>query len=102
MLQLEVLVGELGVTLAPTTLAGAHFLAVDRLPAGAVSPGEVTALEHEFGDDAVEGRALVAEALLASAQRPEVLSRLGNDVGVKVEVDAGILGCLMIFIVSPS
>ena len=40
-LLLEVLVGEL--------------LAVDGLAAGAVAAGEVTSLEHELGDDAVEG-----------------------------------------------
>lgn len=38
-------------------------------------------LAHEAWDDAVETGALVAEALLASAQGAEVLSRLGRDVG---------------------
>lgn len=48
-----------------------------------VAAGEVTTLEHELGDDAVEGRALVVEglsglanALLTSAEGAEVLSRL--------------------------
>ncbi|OIC23906.1 hypothetical protein A7L51_18925 [Acinetobacter baumannii] len=48
-LQVEVLVGEL--------------LAVDALTTGAVAAGEVATLEHELGDDAVEGRALVVERL---------------------------------------
>lgn len=33
--------------------------------------GEVTTLDHEVLDDTVEGRALVAEALLASGQSAE-------------------------------
>jgi len=85
-LLLEVLVGEL--------------LAVDGLAAGAVAAGEVTALEHELGDDAVEGRALVAEALLAGAEGTEVLGRLGDNVVVEEEVDAaGLLcgGCQLLF-----
>ena len=58
-LQLEVLVGELST--------------VDGLATGAVVGSEVTALAHELRDDTVEGRALVAEALLARAERTEVL-----------------------------
>jgi hypothetical protein len=57
-LQLEVLVSEL--------------LSVDALATGAVVLGEVTALAHEIRDDAVEGGALVAKALLTSAQSTEV------------------------------
>ena len=41
-------------------------------------------LAHEVWDDAVEGAALVAEALLAGAQRPEVLGRLGHHVGAQL------------------
>ena len=51
-------------------------------------PREVTALAHELRDDAVERAALVvqglprlADALLAGAQRPEVLGGLGDGVG---------------------
>ena len=57
-----------------------------------VATGEVTALEHELGDDAVEGRALVAEALLAGAESTEVLGGLGDDVVEQVEGDATGLG----------
>jgi len=72
--QLEVLVGEL--------------LAVDGLAAGAVATGEVTALKHELRDDTVELAALVAEALLAGAERTEVLGGLGDDVVEELKVDA--------------
>ena len=82
MLLLEVLVGEL--------------LAVDGLATGAVAAGEVTALEHELGDDAVESGALVAEALLAGAESSEVLGRLGDNVVVEKEVDAAGLLCRVV------
>ena len=62
MLELEVLIGEL--------------VAVDGLAAGAVALGEVTALDHEVLDDAVEGRALVTKALLACSKSSEVLGGL--------------------------
>ena len=52
-----------------------------------VTASEVTTLEHELGDDSVEGRALVAEALLASAEGTEVLSSLRDDIVEEVEVD---------------
>jgi hypothetical protein len=51
-----------------------------------VAAGEVTTLEHELGDDAVEVGALVVEglaraagALLAGAESAEVLSGLRGD-----------------------
>mmetsp|Transcript_4748 Transcript_4748/g.17048 ORF Transcript_4748/g.17048 Transcript_4748/m.17048 type:complete len:287 (-) Transcript_4748:89-949(-) len=51
-------------------------LAVDGAAAGAVAVGEVAALRHEPGDDAVEGAARVAAALgAAPAQLHEVLHR---------------------------
>ena len=52
-----------------------------------VATGEVTALKHELWDDAVEARALVAEALLAGAEGAEVLSGLRHVLVVEVEVD---------------
>lgn len=77
----EALVGELG--------------AVDGLAAGAVASREVTALEHELLDDAVEAAALVAErlagfadALLAGAERAEVLAGLGELVGEELHDDS--------------
>jgi hypothetical protein len=76
-LQLEVLIGEL--------------LTVDGLAASAVTTGEVTTLEHELGDDTVERGALVAEALLASAESLEVGGSLGDNIIKQVEVDATLL-----------
>jgi hypothetical protein len=58
-----------------------------------IATGEVTALKHELGDDAVEGRALVSKALLASAESTEVLDSLGGNVVVEVEVDTAGLLC---------
>ena len=52
--------------------------AVDGLATSAVVVGEVTALAHEVGDDTVETRPLEAEALLAGAERAEVLAGLGH------------------------
>jgi hypothetical protein len=76
-LQGEVLIGEL--------------LAVDGLATSAVATGEVTTLKHEVGDDAVEGGAGIAEAVLASAELAEVAGGLGNDVIVEVEDDTALL-----------
>ena len=49
------------------------LLPVDGLAPGAVVVGEVTALAHELGDDAVEAAALEAKALLVGAQAAEIL-----------------------------
>jgi hypothetical protein len=55
-----------------------ELVAVDRLATGTVVVGEVTTLAHELGDDAVEARALEAEALLPGAKGAEVLAGLGD------------------------
>lgn len=60
--------------------------AVDRLAAGAVVVGEVTALAHEVRDDTVEGGRLVAESLLAGAQRTEVLGGLRHNVAAQLKI----------------
>ena len=83
-----------------------ELLAVDRLAAGAITlrmvsisrydaeisiaayAGEVATLEHEVGDDTVEGRALVAEAVLARRKLAEVARGLGDHVVVELEGDA--------------
>jgi len=91
--ELKVLVGKL--------------LAIDRLATGAlgvvrdsvicyavdtyVATGEVTTLEHEVGDHAMEFGAGIAKALLAGAKRAEVLCGLGYDVVEKLKVDATLL-----------
>lgn len=65
-LQDEVLVGEL--------------LAVNGLAASAVVVCKVAALQHEVGDDAVEGGALVTESFFAGTQRAEVFTGLRSHV----------------------
>lgn len=55
--------------------------------------GEVTTLNHEVVDDAVEGRALVTEAVLTGAQLPEVTGSDGNDIVKEVQVDAALVVC---------
>lgn len=54
--------------------------------------GEVTTLEHELGDDAVEARANVALARRQLAELTEVFGGLGDISLVEVEVDAASLG----------
>mmetsp|Transcript_34088 Transcript_34088/g.87169 ORF Transcript_34088/g.87169 Transcript_34088/m.87169 type:complete len:412 (+) Transcript_34088:286-1521(+) len=63
------------------------LLAIDGLAAGSVARGEVAALAHESGDDAVELGSLEAKARLASAQRAEVLRRLGRHVAPQLELN---------------
>jgi hypothetical protein len=65
------------------------------LPRVQKNGGLKTYLHHEFGDDTVErgaleveGLAALAHALLASAERTEVLRRLGRDVRVQLIDDA--------------
>jgi hypothetical protein len=54
---------------------------------------EVTTLEHELGDDAVEGRLLVAFASRSLAELTEVLGRLGDFLIEEVEDNTANLGC---------
>ncbi|KAI0560751.1 hypothetical protein FGB62_101g018 [Gracilaria domingensis] len=80
-----------------------ELVAVDGLAARAVVVGEVTALAHEVGDHAVDcgarqgggggwrlggGRAGVAKALLAGAERAKVLGGLRHHVGAQLHDDA--------------
>lgn len=58
-----------------------------------IATSEVTTLQHELRDDAVELAALVAEALLAGAESTEILSGLGDYIVVEGEVDAALLSC---------
>ena len=53
-----------------------------------VATSEVSTLQHELWDHAVELGTLIAEALLARSQSPEVLGGLWDDVVEKIEVDA--------------
>ena len=63
------------------------LLAVDGLSTGTVTAGEVTTLEHELGDDAVEGGTSIAVSLLASAESAEVLGALGGNVSAELHDD---------------
>jgi hypothetical protein len=53
-----------------------------------IATGEVTSLEHEVGNDAVELGAGISKALLASGEGAEVLDSLGNNIVEKLKVDA--------------
>ena len=92
--KLEVLVGELLAIDGLAASALCHPSASDHciwkygVARTYVATGEVTALKHELRDDTVELAALVAEALLAGAERTEVLGGLGNDVVEELKVDA--------------
>ena len=86
---------EAGLGVAELVVLICELVAVDGLAASAVAAGEVTALDHEVLDDAVELGALVAEglpgaagALLAGAESAEVLGSLGDDVSEELEDDA--------------
>lgn len=66
-----------------------EFFTIDALATGAIALCEVAALDHEALDDAVEGGTLVvqrlsrvANALLACAERAEVLCGFRDDWGV--------------------
>lgn len=89
-LQLEVLVGELGAVdcqlLACNQLCsfGIHT----RLSASAITLGEVSTLDHEVLDNTVEGRVLISEALLAGSQSSEVLDCFGDSLAVETHHNA--------------
>jgi hypothetical protein len=92
-LQSEVLVGELLAVDGLATSALGRLASAPRAVFGSsgdayVVAGEVTALEHEVGDNAVEAGSLVAESVLASAELPEVAGGLGDNIVEEVEGDA--------------
>jgi len=66
---------------------------VDALSTSAIASGEITTLDHKRLDDSVEGGALVVKrdaglalALFSSAESPEVLGSLWDNVIVLLEV----------------
>ena len=65
-----------------------EFLAVDGFTASAVAFGEVSTLDHELGDDPVEARTLIAEAILAGGELIEISGCLGDLVAVETHEDA--------------
>jgi hypothetical protein len=62
-----------------------EFRTVDRLTTGTVTTSEVTTLKHKLRDHAMELGALVAEALLTSAQSTEVLSSLWDNISKELK-----------------
>ena len=72
-LELEVFVGKL--------------LAVDGFPTSSVLAGKVATLAHELGDDTVEWRSFVTEALFTGAQSAEVFRGLWDHIGAKGHFD---------------
>lgn len=67
-------------------------MSVDALSTTSISESEVSSLDHEFGDDTVEGGSLevkrlsaLSDSLFSSAESTEVLSRLGDYVVVKLK-----------------
>jgi hypothetical protein len=67
-----------------------ELVSIDGLSASAIVVGEVTTLAHEVGNDTVEGRALVAVALLAGAQGAEVLGGPGYDISAQLKMSTRI------------
>jgi hypothetical protein len=65
-----------------------EFLAVDGFAAGAIALGEVSTLDHESGDDAVEAGALIAKAMLTGGQLIEVSGCVWDLLAVKTDDDA--------------
>lgn len=58
-----------------------ELFAVDRSTAGSVVVGEITALAHEAGNDAMEdGSFVMSGRQFTGAQRTEVFGRTRNDV----------------------
>jgi hypothetical protein len=56
------------------------LVAVNALATRAIVIGKVTALAHEIGNDAMEGRLRKAKAFFARAQGSKVLRGLGDDI----------------------
>lgn len=52
-----------------------------------IALGEITTLEHEVGNHAVEDRTTITEVVLAGAELPEVPGSAGNSVVEQVEND---------------
>ena len=56
-----------------------------------VATGKIATLKHEFGNHAVEFRALVSIAFRAGAEGEEVLGGFGDGLVVELEVDSALL-----------
>ena len=63
------------------------FFSIDRFATSAVTLGEITSLEHKFGNDTMEGGSLVSKAVLTSGEFTEVFRGLGDHIVVEFEHD---------------
>jgi hypothetical protein len=61
---------------------------IPQITMGELTPGKVTALQHELGDDTVETASFVSKSVLAGGELTEVLGSLGNNIIVELEDDA--------------
>jgi hypothetical protein len=52
-----------------------------------IASGEVTTLQHELGDNTVEGRASISESILSRAELTEVARGLGDNIVEELEYD---------------
>jgi len=62
--------------------------AIDGLSTSSVMVGKIPPLAHKAGDNSVERRAGVAEALLPSTKGPEIFGGLGDDVRTELHDDS--------------
>jgi len=64
------------------------LFSIDRFATGTISAGEVTALDHEIGNNAMELTTLKAKSFLARAQGAEVLGGFRDNVGKERKLNA--------------
>lgn len=60
----------------------------DKKGGSRLTPGEVTTLQHELGDDTVERTSLVSESVRAGGKFTEVFGSLGDYIVVEPKDDA--------------
>ncbi len=65
-----------------------EFLAVDGSSTRTVTIGEVSALDHELGDDSVEARAFIAIAFLTGGKLVEVVGGVWDLPAIEAHDDA--------------
>ncbi len=58
-----------------------------------VATGEVTTLEHELRNHAMELGTSISKSLFAGAKSTEILGSLGDNIIIEIEVDAAALFC---------
>ena len=63
------------------------LVAIDGFSTRSIVVGEVPSLAHELGNDTVEGRSSITEALLSSAQGAEVFGSFGDYICPELHYD---------------